>query len=81
MAVPAAAADPYAGESIVILRSEMIYAVTTDGTGWRQRTLAVKVQSKAAVRQLGVIAIPFAGASERVEIQYARVRRADGAQV
>lgn len=77
-AVPSAVADPYAGESIVILRSEMVYAMLADGTGWRQRTLAVKVQSEAAVRQLGVIGIPFAGSSERVEIQYARVRRPDG---
>ena len=77
----ATAAGKYAGESIVIERSDNIYSMAADGTGWRQQTIAVKVQSDAAVRQLGVIGIPFAGSSERVEIQYARVRRPDGSVV
>lgn len=73
--------DKYAGESIVIESSENVYSMAADGTGWRQRTVVVRVQSEAAVKQLGVVSIPFAGSSERVEIEYARVRRRDGSVV
>jgi len=70
--------DIYAGESFVIERLDMAYVMNADGTGYRDKTVVVKVQSDAAVRQIGVIAVAFASASEHVEIAYARVRRADG---
>ena len=73
--------DKYAAESFVLERGDVVYSMAADGTGWRERTIAVRVQSEAALKQLGVIAIPFAGASERVEIQYARARRPDGTVV
>jgi len=80
-ASPTAGAASYAGESYVINRMDQVYSENADGTGWRQRTLAVKVQSDAAVRQLGVVAIPFASASEHVEFAYVRVRKPDGSVV
>jgi len=80
-ASPTAGAVSYAGESYVINRMDQVYSENADGTGWRQRTLAVKVQSDAAVRQLGVVAIPFASASEHVEFAYVRVRKPDGSVV
>jgi len=70
--------DSYAGESIVIVRSANVISMNADGTGTWERTVVVRVQSDAAVRQLGVIAVSFASASERVEFAYARVRRPDG---
>jgi tetratricopeptide (TPR) repeat protein len=81
MAVSAATPDKYAGESVVIEHLDQVFAMNADGTGYHQQTVAVKVQSDAAVRQLGVITVPFAGASQRVEFKYARVRRADGTVV
>jgi Flp pilus assembly protein TadD len=81
-ALPAVAkADQYAAESIVVEHADTIYSMAADGTGWRQRTFAVRVQSEAAVRQVGVIGVPFAGSSEHVEMVYARVRRPDGTVV
>ena len=75
------AKDPYAAESIVVLHADTLYSFAPDGTGFRERTIAARVQSDAAVRALGVIAIPYAGNSEQVEILYARVRRPDGTVV
>jgi tetratricopeptide (TPR) repeat protein len=69
---------PYAAEPVVIERTEVIYDFNADGTGWRQRALVARVQSEAAVREFGVVAIPFAGASEKVEFHFVRVRHADG---
>jgi hypothetical protein len=73
--------DPYAAESIVILHADTLYSFAPDGTGFRERTIAARIQSDAAVRALGVIAIPYASNSEQVEILYARVRRPDGTVV
>jgi len=73
-----AAADAYAGESFVIDRSDWVYSENADGTGYREHTVAVAIQSEAAVRTFGVIGIGFASASEHVEIHYARVRHKDG---
>jgi len=78
---PATGTAPYAGESYVINRMDQVYSENGDGTGWRQRTVAIKVQSDAAVRQLGVVAIPFASASEHVEFTYVRARKPDGSVV
>ena len=77
---PALAPD-YSGESAVIEHFDAVYEMAADGTGWRQITMAVRVQSEAALRQLGVVTIGYAGNSERVEIAYARVRRSDGTVV
>ncbi len=75
------AVDQYAGESAVLERSDVVYSMAADGTGSVLRTVVVRVQSEAAVKELGIIGIAFAGASQRVEFQYARVRRPDGTVV
>jgi hypothetical protein len=77
----AASSDRYAAESIVVEHSDTVYSMNADGTGYREQHLVAKVQSEAAVRELGILNVGFAGASERVEIQYARVRRADGSVI
>ena len=74
-------ADQYAGESIVLERSDVVYSMAADGTGSVLRTVVVRVQSEAAVKELGIIGLAFAGATQRVEFQYARVRRPDGTVV
>ncbi len=68
----------YGAESFVFEHWDSVYTFVADGTGSREGTVAVRVQSEAAVRELGVLTVPFASASERVEIVYARVRRTDG---
>jgi tetratricopeptide (TPR) repeat protein len=73
-----AVADPYAGESFVIDRSDWVYLNNADGTGYREHTVAVRVQSEASLRVFGVVAVGFASASEHVELHYARVKHKDG---
>ncbi len=68
----------YADEPYVVERVEHVYSMAADGTGTTRMTLVARIQSEATVRQLGVVTIPFAGASEHVEIAYVRVRRPDG---
>jgi tetratricopeptide (TPR) repeat protein len=78
---PASAAnapEDLSREAIVIEHLDRVYTYAPEGTGVRQFTVAARVQSDAALRQLGVVAIPFASGSEHVELAYVRVRRADG---
>ena len=49
-----------------------------DGTGWREQTIVVRVQSDAALKGLGVISIPYAAMLEHPAIEYVRVRHPDG---
>jgi len=71
-------AGDYSAEPAVIEKSESVYTMAADGTGSRRQTFVVRVQSDAAVRQLGVLNVQFAGNSEKVELTYVRVRRPDG---
>ena len=67
------ASEPYIVRSFAS-RSRM----NADGTGTREQTYVVQVQSDAAVRIFGVVSLGFAKASETGEFVYARVRRPDG---
>jgi len=81
---PAPAAAPpvaYADEPLVIERSETVVEAAADGTGWRERTLAARLQSDTGVKRYSVLNIPYAGNSQHVEIAYARVIHADGTVV
>ena len=71
-------AASYADEPYVVERLDHVYTMAADGTGTTRMTVVARVQAEATVRQLGVVTIPFAGASEHVEIAYVRVRRPDG---
>jgi tetratricopeptide (TPR) repeat protein len=75
--------DPhrYDKEAIVVRRSDAVYRYAADGTGTRQSTFAVTIQSEAALRNFGVVNVPFAGANEHVEFDYVRVHHADGTTV
>ncbi|HVG27543.1 MAG TPA: DUF3857 domain-containing protein [Acidobacteriaceae bacterium] len=78
-AVPLAqGATSYSSEPLVLERLSSVVQFNADGTGYRERTVVVKIQSEAAVRQLGVVSVPFASASERVEMHYVRVREPNG---
>ena len=75
---PRPAAGKYAGEPYVIRKLDLVYDMKADGTGSMQRAVAVTVQSDSALREFGVIHVPFASATEHVEFAYVRVRRPDG---
>jgi hypothetical protein len=82
-AYPATVVGPvaYADEPLVIERSETVVEVAADGTRWRERTLAARLQSDTGVKRYSVLNIAYAGNSQHVEIAYARVIHADGTVV
>jgi tetratricopeptide (TPR) repeat protein len=71
-------APTYAEEPVVIVESDTAYTYAADATGSRERTVVERLQTDAAVKQYGLLAIPYASSSEQVVILYARVRHADG---
>ncbi len=81
---PSTSAQPFEGkpdfsaEPLVIVDRHSVVTMHADGTGVRENSLALRLQSDAMVRQFGVVTVQFAGASEHVEFLYARVRRPDG---
>ena len=74
----AKADDPYALEPMVIEHAETVYHFAVDGTGSHERSIVVRVQTESALKQMGVLTVPFAAKAEHVEWVYARVRHRDG---
>jgi tetratricopeptide (TPR) repeat protein/transglutaminase-like putative cysteine protease len=52
-----------------------------DGTGKRDVTVRVRVQSDAGVKQYSVLTFVYSSASERLSVEYVRVRQPDGTVV
>jgi len=77
---PAATAD-YSQEAFVIEQSRSSYRFENDGTGRRETSARIKVQSDAGVQQWGQLVFGFNAATERMDIQFVRVRKADGTVV
>jgi tetratricopeptide (TPR) repeat protein len=71
----------YASEPFVVEHLDSIYTMAADGTGSKVTTVAMRIQSEASLKQAGVLNLPFASGTQRVEIVYARVRRPDGTVV
>ncbi len=53
-------------------------AFENDGNFTREQTSRVRVQTDAGVQQWGLLKFPFQSATQTVEIDYVRVRKADG---
>ena len=77
---PAAPAS-YSGEAFVIQQAKTAWRFEEDGTGRRETSLRVKVQSEAGVQQWGQVVVGYNAANERLDIAYVRVRKADGTVV
>jgi len=60
---------------------DTVYRYGADGTGSKEVTGVMKMQSDAAARQFSVLTIPFAGSNDHVEFEYVRVRKPDGSVV
>jgi hypothetical protein len=72
------AVDQYADEAAVVEKDGVRYRYNTDGTGIRAETVAVKIQSGAALQMFQVLSLPYASGTQAIEIVYARVRKPDG---
>src|SRR6266849_4383069 len=80
-AKPDAKAPDYVQESFVIEQMHSHYRFETDGTGRKETTARIRVQSEAGVQQWGQLQEGYNSANERVEIPYVRVLKEDGSVV
>src|SRR5574338_1481841 len=71
----------YSQEAVVIEQLSMAYRYERDGTGQRDLLLKVKVQRDAGVERFGQLIFPYSSANEKLEMDYVRVRKADGTVV
>lgn len=80
-AVPTPGVDRFATESMVNEQMDTVYRYSADGTGSKEITGVLRMQSDAAAKQYSVLTVPFASSTERVEIVYVRARKPDGSLV
>src|SRR6185295_1868377 len=74
-------ANDYSQEALVIEHIKSLYSFEKDGTGRRELTLRVRVQSEAALERFGQLILPYTSANEKLEIDYVRVKKPDGSTV
>jgi len=71
----------YSQEAVVVEQLSTAYRFERDGTGQRESTLRVKVQSEAGVERFGQLVFDYSSANEKLDMDYVRVRKADGTVV
>jgi len=71
----------YSQESFVVEKMHSRYRFDADGTGRKETTARIRVQSEAGVQQWGQLQEGYNSANERVEIPYVRVLKEDGSTV
>jgi tetratricopeptide (TPR) repeat protein len=70
-------AQDHPDEAYVIEHDIDRWVFENDGTGTREKTLQVRIQSDAGVQEYGLLNFPYESAAENVEIIYVRVRKPD----
>src|SRR5215469_4194518 len=74
-------AGSYSKEPYVFEEIERKVRFEADGTGQRDVTWRVRIQSESAVREYGLIVYPFASSFESLEVISVHVRKPDGTVV
>src|SRR5262245_15552625 len=77
---PAKSAD-YSQEAVVIEQLKSAYRFERNGTGQREMTVRVKIQSEAGLERFGQLVFAYSSANENLNIDFVRVKKADGGQV
>lgn len=75
---PADLKPDYSKEAFVDEEDTTKIVFENDGTGTREITFRLRVQSDAGVQRYSVLSLPYQEATETVEIVYVRVRKPDG---
>jgi Domain of Unknown Function with PDB structure (DUF3857) len=65
-------------EAVVFEQIKTKIAFENDGTGSRETTVRVRIQSEAGVQRLGVLTVSYQSLVEGIDIPYVRVRKPDG---
>jgi len=75
---PVAAKPDYSKEAFVCEQDSTEIAFENDGTGTRQSSARIRIQSDAGVQRYGVLTFSYQGATESIDVDYVRVRKPDG---
>jgi Domain of Unknown Function with PDB structure (DUF3857) len=75
---PATDKKDTSGEAFAYERIANLVRFESDGTGIRDTTAVIRVQSQAGVQAFGQLIVGYSAATERLEIDYVRVRKPDG---
>ena len=75
-----AASNP-SQEAYIVERNATKVVYDADGSGSREATIAMRVQSQAGVQELAVLTFRYTSYNETVEVDYVRVRKPDGTVV
>ncbi len=78
---PNPANPDYSKQGFVVESLRTVYRFENDGTGNRDVSVRVKLQSEAGVRAFGQLVFGYNSANERIEISHVRVIKADGTVV
>jgi tetratricopeptide (TPR) repeat protein/transglutaminase-like putative cysteine protease len=65
-------------EAVVFDRYDTLVRYEDDGTGTRETIAVVRVQSQAGVQAFGQLILGYGSATEKLDIDYVRVRKPDG---
>src|SRR5438270_3953411 len=68
----------YSREAMVYEQYRTLVRFENDGTGRRDSIARVRVQSEAGVQMLGQLVFGYNAATEKIEINYVRVKKSDG---
>jgi len=79
--VNTAKSDGTANEAVIFERNATKVSFEPDGSGVQEATVVMRVQSQAGVQQLAVLSFPYTSDNQAVEVDYVRVRKADGTLV
>lgn len=71
----------YSQEALVIEQLKVFYRFEKDGTGEHELSLRVKVQTEGALERFGQLVFPYISANEKLDIDYVRVKKSDGAAI
>lgn len=71
----------YSQEAFVVEQVSTAYSFERDGTGKRELSLRVKVQSDAGVERFGQLIFGYSSGNEKLDMDFVRVHKADGTVV
>ncbi len=80
-AAKAAPAGDFSKEALVLEKVSIRVREEADGTGVRESTTRVRIQSEAGVKQMAVLTFTYTASNQQAEIGYVRVIKPDGSVV
>src|SRR5258705_4654252 len=74
-------APDYSQEAFVVEQLLKSYRFEKDGTGQRELSMRVRVQTEAGLERFGQLVFAYSSANENLDLDFLRVRKADGTVV